>query len=74
MVKFRIGDKIGLGLSKLNVKKLKQGKPIVIDTNELGIPGHEIFIFYGDTEKDMELELKKMGVIGSETKYKSDFN
>ena len=57
MIKFVGGDAndpiIGLGLSHKNLKKLKQGQPILIDLVELGLVGN-ILIFSGSTEKEME--------------------
>lgn len=43
----------GFGLSQENVKRLKSGKPIVIDLAEMGGDG-EVMIFYGRTEQEMQ--------------------
>ncbi len=75
MVKFRAGDLLGFGLSKLNIEKLQQKKPISIDMSEMEIPGEvtfsgkKIMIFYGETEQDMQNELSEF--INHETKYSS---
>jgi hypothetical protein len=67
MIKFRAkgdnGDIYGLGLSAKNVELLKQGKPIVIDMTDIGVPGRTIMLFYGETEQDIVKELKGYGLI-----------
>lgn len=55
MVKFTASDDdgplIGLGLSKDNIRLLRQGKPIVVDLEkDLHLPPGRILLFYGDTE------------------------
>jgi len=45
-----------LGLSALNVQKLKEGMPIVFDATELGYAG-DICICYGATEEDIARDL-----------------
>ena len=72
MVKFRAGNKIGFGLSEGNVQKLKEGKPIAFNGNEVGIPGVEIMIFYGETEEQMQRDMEPF--IGKETEYSSTFD
>ena len=69
MIKFRAGNKIGFGLSEVNIKKLKEGKPISIDMGEMGFPGISAMIFYGETEEQMQGDLAEF--IGPETKYSS---
>lgn len=61
---------IGLGLSAKNVELLKEGKPIVVKGEEIGLPRVEIFIFYGETEESMKEDLK--GFIGPETVVKEN--
>lgn len=53
MVKFKTKDLIGLGLSEENIRLLKEGKPISIYLNEMGID-KRLMIFYGVTENHME--------------------
>lgn len=69
MIKFRAstddGFILGFGLSEENVKRLKQGKPILIDLDEMGIHGGKLTIFYGKTEAKMARELSEM--IGPDT-------
>lgn len=73
MIKFIGGDAndpiIGLGLSFKNLKKLKQGQPILIDLVEIGLVGN-ILIFVGETEKQMEHQMKEF--IGPDTKVNID--
>lgn len=53
---------IGLGLSALNVKRLKDGNPILVRGAELGQPKlGDILIFYGKDEKTMADQLRKVG-------------
>ncbi len=72
MVKFRAGNKIGFGLSKLNIEKLKEGKPIAFNGSEVGIPGVEVMIFYGETEEQMQRDMEPF--IDSNTEYSSTFD
>ena len=54
-----------MGLSALNVQKLKQGLPIVFDGRPFGISGR-IIIVYGETEEQiMKDVLTASGVGGS---------
>lgn len=69
MIKFKLtrdNGKIalGFGLSEENLKLLKQGKPIVVDLNEMGLDA-EIMIMYGETERAILKTLKPF--IGKET-------
>lgn len=59
MIKFK-GEKegktfLGIGISEANVRKLKEGMPILIDDPDFfdGI----ILLMYGRTEKDMASEI-----------------
>jgi len=60
-----------LGLSHMNLNRLKAGQPIPIDGSSLGLPaGTEILIFAGETERSMQRELHQL--IGPETKVSID--
>lgn len=64
-----------LGLSRVNVERLMQGKPIRIaqETHGEGIPeGWKILILFGETENDMREELRAAGVIDAQTKETTD--
>lgn len=62
-----------IGLSGMNLAKLSAGKPIVIASlKHEGClpPGWEVVIFYGETEETIERDMRKAGVIDSETEMK----
>jgi len=61
MMKLRAGGLVVLGLSELNVQKLKQGLPIAFDGKEVRLPGVRIAIIYGETEHKMERDLINLG-------------
>jgi len=52
---------ITLGLSHKNLKKLKQGLPIVIDMEKMGYTRiSKIMIFSGETEQTMKNDIDKV--------------
>lgn len=59
MLKGKSGDKVFLGLSKINIEKLQDGYPMAFNLNELGLPDQRIIIFAGDTEQTMAKELSQ---------------
>jgi len=57
-----------LGLSRQNVEKLTQGKPMLVrrEIHGAGVPpGWEIAIVFGETEQALVDELMKMGALRS---------
>ncbi len=48
---------IGMGLSHVNLERLKAGQPIKFNGESIGMPGHDFLIFAGRTEKSMAKEL-----------------
>lgn len=54
-----------LGLSEMNIEKLKNGYPIRFDSDNFGVPG-KVFIFYGKTEQSMFDDLKNAGMVSSD--------
>ena len=44
------GPMIGLGLSRDNVRLLKEGRPIVVELAPLGLSPGKVMLFYGKTE------------------------
>lgn len=69
MIKFKVtGERgeihLGFGITERNVELLKQGKPISIDLNEMGINA-SVMIMYGETEADLLKTLKPF--IGKDT-------
>lgn len=55
------------GLSRGNIERLLDNKPIKIDLSTMGGPKIRIGIFFGETEKDMYEELCDHGLITDET-------
>ena len=53
-----------LGLSALNLAKLREGRPMVIQLEDMGGSG-EVVIMFGETEGDIARELADL--IGPET-------
>ncbi|BAS57972.1 hypothetical protein LBWT_39370 [Leptolyngbya boryana IAM M-101] len=49
---------IGIGLSKLNVERLKDDQPIIQSLDMLGLYDTDIFILYGETEDSIARELE----------------
>lgn len=68
MIKFLVNGKnggqlVGLGLSEGNIKNLKEGKPILIKLDELGIEGIDVLIHYGETEEAIVEDFRKQGLV-----------
>jgi hypothetical protein len=62
------GTVLGLGLSRINVALLTEGKPIVVKGADVGLPElSEVLIFFGETERDLMAELRRRGAIGPDT-------
>ena len=59
MIKARAGNAVIFGLSRLNLEKLQEGKPIAFDGGEVGLDGTRIMIMFGETENDIVRELTK---------------
>lgn len=60
MIKAKLTDgSIILGLSRLNCGKLLQGKPIVLQLSELGLPAQKIIIVGGENEQSIMDELTR---------------
>ena len=55
-----------LGISRLNVEKLQEGKPMLVDLTQLGLEG-QIAIIYGETEDELAADLEKQFSIGVKT-------
>lgn len=65
MVKAKKGNTVILGLSDLNIKYLKEGKPIRFSLKELGMDDTIVYIFNGKDEETMAEMMKDQ--IGKET-------
>ena len=66
MIKASIGKTDGsgvalvlLGLSHENLRRLKEGKPILFNLSDLGLPPCDVFIFSDVDEKKMTEEIEK---------------
>lgn len=57
MIKARSGDLVIFGLSRMNLEKLQEGKPIVFDGKEVGLDGKRVLIIFGETENAIVREL-----------------
>lgn len=55
---------VGIGLSDGNLRRLRDGEPAVVDMEAHGFPGSKVVIFYGRTEEEMELMVKKNFIVG----------
>ncbi len=62
MIKLRAGEAILLGLSEGNLRLLKQGRPILIQGEDVGLPGVRIAIMYGETEAAIVAEIRSHGI------------
>ena len=62
---FADGTKFMLfGLSEGNIKLLKEGKPILVDLAEIGLPHMgKVFIVYGETEEAITKQFKEAGLL-----------
>jgi len=56
MIKAKINNNVILGIDAENVKRLKQGKPILVKGEEVGSK-ENILIVYGNTLSDIQKEL-----------------
>lgn len=63
MIKARGRSAVLIGLSRDNVTRLMEGKPIRFDGAEIGIPGISFMIMGGETEQAMVDELRHDGLI-----------
>lgn len=75
MIRFRAdtnkGTVIGLGLSKLNVERIQNGKPILVPLSSLGIETEDkILLFYGEDERSMSAEMRKVGLLTDDTEFR----
>jgi hypothetical protein len=66
---------IGLGLSAINLERLRKGQPIAVDLEKLGIPLEaDVVIFFGETEQMMVEELQNLGLIKDNVTIQKDSN
>lgn len=55
------GHLLMLGLTPTNLERLQDGKPILVDCAELGLPGVRVTIMFGQTERAIVAELRAAG-------------
>jgi hypothetical protein len=60
MLKAKIGNAVILGLSEMNLVKLKLGQPIKLNLKDLGFEDREVYIFHGKDEKEMTETLRSL--------------
>ena len=53
-----------LGLTDVNLEKLKAGKPIMVELDPFGVPA-TCAIVYGESEEKIYEELVEVGLVGS---------
>lgn len=56
------GHMILLGVTPANLRRLKDGQPILVECDELGLPGARIMIMFGQTERAIYAELRAGGI------------
>lgn len=56
------GTVILLGVTPANLRRLREGQPILVDAGELGVPGVKITITFGQTERAIVAELRAAGI------------
>lgn len=52
---------LGFGLSRANIEKLTAGQPIHVWLDEMGLEKTDLFIFFGETEEQMQKDLLEAG-------------
>jgi hypothetical protein len=57
MIKARAGNTVIFGLSRKNIEKLTEGKPIAFDGEQVNMDGYNFVIMFGETEQDILTEL-----------------
>lgn len=72
MIKFKCDRNkplIGLGLTDLNLRKMRAGNAIYVHRKELKVD-YDIMVFYGETEKQIIENLKGLGMVDTFTKIR----
>lgn len=62
----------GFGLSETNIQKLREGRPIHVHAEEMGL-SHDILIFWGTTNEAMEKKFRDHGYIGPDTIIRDEY-
>jgi len=61
---------VGFGVSRGNVERLEQGKPMLVHLDEMGLAPYDILIFYGEDEAALHEAVKEF--VGPDTKVDID--
>jgi len=61
MIKFRLGNLVGFGLSEGNIKLLQEGRLLHIPGPQLGC-ADDFLIVYGATERDIFEQMRQAGL------------
>lgn len=56
------GHTVLLGVTPANLRRLKDGQPIRVECDELGLPGVVITIVFGQTERAITADLRAAGI------------
>lgn len=56
------GQLILLGVTPANLRRLKDGQPIYVECDDLGLPGARIMLVFGQTERAIYAELRAAGI------------
>ncbi len=72
MIRFRMGELVGFGLSEMNLQKLREGLPIAFDGKTCGVNGVHFLIMYGETERDIVDSMRRAGLDVPEVKFAPD--
>lgn len=61
MIKALLGTDVAvLGLSRTNIDRLLQGKPIMVNLAEIGLRNQQVVIIAGETEQDIVEDLRSI--------------
>lgn len=56
------GTLVFLGVTPGSLRRLRDGQPILVDCEPLGLPGVKVTIVFGQTERSIVAELRALGV------------
>jgi uncharacterized protein YciU (UPF0263 family) len=64
---------IGFGMTAGNIKRLKEGKPIIVKMEEMNLSPADLIIFYGETPEKLLEKFNQAGLdIEPDTKFNVD--
>jgi hypothetical protein len=56
------GKLLLLGITPENVRRMRAGRPVYVNGKEVGMPGVEVAVMFGETERALLEDLRKQGV------------